>query len=132
MVIVVHQNVVYHSSLLAGSEPVDVAVYDSVQLRNSAHEDGEALFVEADTQSIKVTQFFVLSNLSEPPRTFLGASTFDFVLPNNAVLDSLAAQPAGSSGDEPALGGHLRLPCCLSTVLPWTLPSNIHAFVKGN
>ncbi len=96
MVIVVHQNVVYHSSLLAGSEPVDVAVYDSVQLSNSAHEDGEALFVEADTQSVKVTQFFVLSNLSEPPRTFLGASTFDFVLPSRAVLDSVAAQPGGS------------------------------------
>jgi hypothetical protein len=96
MVIVVHQNVAYHSSLLAGSEPVDVAVYDSVQLSNSAHEDGEALFVEADTQSVKVTQFFVLSNLSEPPRTFLGASTFDFVLPSRAVLDSLAAQPGGS------------------------------------
>jgi hypothetical protein len=96
MVSILHQDVVYHSARLVGAVPLEVAVYDTVQLIDRAKEDSETLFVEADQKSLKVTQFFVLSNLSDPPLTYFGASTFDFLLPRGAILDSLAAQPNGS------------------------------------
>lgn len=101
MISVLHQNVTYHSARFVTGEQVEVSVYDSLQLVDRAKvdrakEEGEALFVEADTKSLKVTQFFIVSNLSDPPRTYVGASTFDFLLPNRATLDSVAVQPGGS------------------------------------
>jgi len=96
MVSVLHQNVTYHSARFLIGGLVEVSVYDSLQLVDRVKEDGEALFVEADTKSLKVAQFFIVSNLSDPPRTYVGASTFDFLLPNGATLDSVDAQPGGS------------------------------------
>ena len=42
---------------------------------------------------MKITEFFVLSNRSNPPQTLAANNTFDFVLPRQAALDSVAVQP---------------------------------------
>jgi len=85
-----HQTVPYHTRLMSGQDPVEVSVYDAASDCRQLSEQSDTLFLEGEGSSLKVTEFFVLSNSSN--RTLVGTDTFDSALPRSAVLDSVAVQ----------------------------------------
>ena len=91
LVAAIHEKVSYHTPLLSGSVPATVVVYDAVTPLAAVHESSTTLFAAREDQRLKITQFFVVSNTSAPPRTLI--SSFTFQLPPGAVLDSAAVQP---------------------------------------
>ena len=93
LIAVDHQGVSYHSKTMSLPATAEVAVYDSAQALKNIHVDSDTLFFEADSARLNVTEFFVLSNQSNPPRTLSAAETYNFSLPRRAVLSSVLVQP---------------------------------------
>ncbi len=93
LVAAVHQKISYHTRTLTGSAPFEIFVYDAAQTPNGVLEQSNTLFLQADNGQLRVTEFFVVENRSNPPRTWAGNQTFTFRLPPGAVLDSTAIQP---------------------------------------
>lgn len=93
LVAVFHQKVSYHTRTLRGVEPVEVPVYDTAQRINGIRHESNTLFVRPQADAVNVTEFFVISNQSNPPRTMAGVNTFNFMLPGGAVMDSTVIQP---------------------------------------
>lgn len=93
LVAVRHQNVAYHTKTIGDGSRVEVNVYDAVAKIEQVREDSATLFFEVTPGTLKITEFFVLSNTSTPPRTLAGGSTFQFAVPGEATLDSVAVQP---------------------------------------
>ncbi len=91
-----HQKVSYHTKLLSGTDPVEVSVYDAAPKLTGAQETSDTIFPKADNDLLRVTEFFVVLNQSNPPRTLSARQTFNFLLPRGAVLDSTAVQPPGT------------------------------------
>ena len=88
-----HQGVSYHTKTLSGAASVEISVYDASALPKQLREESDTLFLQPDDDVLKVTEFFVLANSSNPPRTVSAKRTFDFVVPPGAILDSTAVQP---------------------------------------
>src|SRR5262249_8178570 len=93
LVAVHHQNVAYHTRTMSGVSQLEVPVYDAVGKVEQVREDSDTLFFEVTPGRLKITEFFVLSNESVPPRTLVGRSTFQFAVPADATLESVAVQP---------------------------------------
>jgi hypothetical protein len=93
LIAVFHQGVSYHTHAIVGSAPVELSVYDAVPVLKSVRLDSDTLFFESGTNTLTVTEFFVLSNRSDPPRTLAAKTTFDFALPQQGSLESVAVQP---------------------------------------
>jgi hypothetical protein len=72
---------------------MEISVFATTTSDPGVHEDSDTLFFESSGAALTVTEFVAISNHSSPPRTLAGGSTFDFALPKNAVLDSVAVQP---------------------------------------
>ena len=96
LIAVTHQGITYHTPAAVITNPVDVAVFDSVPALQGVHVDSDTLFFETDSTSLKVTEFFVLSNQSSPPRTLSAKETYRFALPQHASLTSVMVQPPGT------------------------------------
>lgn len=93
LVAVFHQKISYHSGVISATHPVEISVYNSVPALGYSTEVSETLFPKVEDNTLKVTEFFVVSNQTMPPRTFTGKQTFSFRLPKDATLDSTAVQP---------------------------------------
>jgi hypothetical protein len=94
LIAVFHQGVSYHTHAMVRSAPVELSVYDAVSVLKSVRVDSDTLFFESGPKTLTVTEFFVLSNRSDPPRTLAAEKTFDFALPRpGSSLDSVAVQP---------------------------------------
>ena len=91
LVAAIHDKISYHTALLMGSGTARVLVYDAASRLAAVHESSSTLYPELEGSGLKVTQFFVVSNLSVPART--QNTPFSFELPKNAVLVSAAVQP---------------------------------------
>jgi hypothetical protein len=75
---------------------VQVDVYDSAKQVQGVNGRADITRVQADNGQMNVTQLFVLQNDSTPPRTQMSDRSFEFTLPQGAVVDgSLAAGPGG-------------------------------------
>ncbi len=96
LVAVFHQKVSYHTSLLRGPDPVEVSVYDAVPKLAGVQEASNTLFPRAAGDLLRVTEFLVVLNQSNPPRTLSAQQPFIFRLPKGAVLESTAVQPPGT------------------------------------
>jgi hypothetical protein len=94
LVAAIHDKITYHTSLLMGSGRAKVLVYDAVSRLAAVHESSSTLYPELEGSWLKITQFFVVSNLSVPARTL--NTPFSFELPQSAVLISAAVQPPGT------------------------------------
>jgi hypothetical protein len=93
LVAVRHQNVAYHTRTMNGASQPIVPVYNALANLEQIREDSDTLFFELSDGMLDVTEFFVLSNASTPPRTLAGRNTFQFSIPADATLDSVAVQP---------------------------------------
>jgi hypothetical protein len=91
-----HKGVNYFKPAPAATASVQVDVYDSAKQVQGVNGRADILRVQADNGQMNVTQLFVLQNDSAPPRTQMSDRSFEFTLPQGAVVDaSLAAGPGG-------------------------------------
>jgi hypothetical protein len=91
-----HHGIPYHTAVTSGAAPLEISVFDTGAGLRNVHEDSDTLFFESSGSTLAVTEFLVISNRSNPPRTLVGGKTFDFVIPEYATLDSVAVQPSST------------------------------------
>ncbi len=97
-----HANVNYHKPAPAGTTQVDVDVYDSAETLPNVSQSIDVMRVEADSSTMRVVEMFSMNNASQPPKTLMGAKSFEIVLPDGAkVTQSLAAGPGGMPVNSP-------------------------------
>ncbi len=94
LVAAIHEKISYHTPLLNAFDPATVFVYDAAPRLAAVHESSITLFPARESQSLKMTQFFVVSNASVPARTL--NTPFRFQIPTGATLESAAVEPPGT------------------------------------
>ena len=96
LVRVTHQGVNYFKPAPAGTTTVQLDVYDAGKQVEGVAGRADIMRVQADNGQATITQLFVLQNSSRPPRTQMSERSFEFTLPDGAIVDaSLAAGPGG-------------------------------------
>ena len=71
-------------------------VYDAGKQVDGVAGRADIMRVQAENGQMTITQLFVLQNNSKPPRTQMSERSFEFTLPEGAMVDaSLAAGPGG-------------------------------------
>jgi len=98
----------YFKMITPGTTSADLDVYDAAAKVDGIKGTADVVRLEAQGDTLQASEMFVLSNASQPPKTLSAPATFEFVLPEGAVVDdaraeapggqpiSAAAKPAGS------------------------------------
>jgi len=96
LVRVTHQGVNYFKPAPIGTTSVDVEVYDAGKQVQGVVGRADIMRVQTENSQLEVTEMFVIQNNSTPPKTQMSERSFEFTLPEGAVVDgSLAAGPGG-------------------------------------
>ncbi len=91
-----HRNVNYHRPAPPGTTSVEIAVYDAAEKLEGINQSVDIMRMEGDATNLRVIEMFAVTNESKPPRTLMGAKSFEVVLPEGAQIDqALAAGPGG-------------------------------------
>src|SRR5437868_7279926 len=102
LVRVTHQGVNYFRPAPAGTTSVQLDVYDAAKQVDGVAGRADIMRVQAENGQMTITQLFVLQNNSKPPRTQMSERSFEFTLPDGAIVDaSLAAGPGGMPVNSP-------------------------------
>lgn len=91
----IHQNVTYHTPAPPGTVTVDLKVYDVAPKLDSVNVVADIMYVQAGQGRLGITRVFAVDNSSQPPRTEMNESPFEFYLPDGAEIDEAQAQTAG-------------------------------------
>ncbi len=94
LVRVLHQKVNYDQSL-AGSGPLEIAVFDAVSRIEDLQGRLGMAQVESDGQMLKITEMYAIANESVPPVTQAGPRNFEISIPAKATLDSVVVKKGG-------------------------------------
>jgi hypothetical protein len=92
---VVHQGVTYHQPAPPGSKSVDVQVYDAATKVEGVKAVADLMYLQAGKGDLAIMRLFAVDNASQPPRTQMSDSSFEFNAPENAEIDDGQAQTAG-------------------------------------
>ena len=95
LVRVVHQGVTYHRMAPPGSTSVEVQVYDVAQKVQGLSVTADVMRFQAQGNELQGIRLFAVDNKSSPPRTQMTDKSFEFYLPESAIVDSGEAQTAG-------------------------------------
>jgi len=95
LVRVVHQGVTYHRMAPPGSTSVEVQVYDVAQKVQGLSVTADVMRFQAQGNELQGVRLFAVDNKSNPPRTQMTDKSFEFYLPEGAIVDSGEAQTAG-------------------------------------
>ena len=96
LVRVTHQGVNYFKPAPMGTTSVDVEVYDAGKQVQGVAGRADIMRVQTENSQLEVTEMFVIQNNSNPPKTQMSDRSFEFTLPEGAIVDgSLAAGPGG-------------------------------------
>lgn len=95
---ITHQGADYFKPVPAGTNSVDIDVYDAAAKVDGVR--GEAMVVRAETdptgKTLTIAENFFVQNASAPARTQYGGNTLDFYVPKGAqVGDAMASAPNG-------------------------------------
>jgi len=77
------------------SGPGDVTVYDVAAKVDGVTLDADMILAEAAGGMVRVQEHFLVRNTSLPPKAQFSSNTFEFVLPEGAVLDGASATRPG-------------------------------------
>ncbi len=91
----VHQGVAYYRMLPPGSNSVTVQVFDVSRKVEGITVTADVMRFQAQGGELQGTRLFAVSNASNPPRTQMHGSDFEFFLPDGAVIDRGIATTAG-------------------------------------
>src|SRR6185312_7540666 len=93
---VTHEGVNYFKPAPIGTTSVAVEVYDSGKQVQGVAGRADIMRVQTENGQLEVTEMFVIQNNSTPPKTQMSDRSFEFTLPEGAIVDgSLAAGPGG-------------------------------------
>lgn len=91
-----HQGAGYFAAAPQNTNPITINVYDVAEKVDGISLEANVIEAEADNGQLSVEQQFFIKNLSSPPRTQYSKDTFEFTLPEGAVLDGVtSSRPAG-------------------------------------
>lgn len=91
-----YQGTNYFKMVPPGFSSGDVEVYESAKKVEGITGNVNIIRMQADNNTLQFMELFAIRNTSNPPRTLAGDTTFDFVLPDGAVIDEAdAASPNG-------------------------------------
>ncbi|HYL92343.1 MAG TPA: carboxypeptidase regulatory-like domain-containing protein, partial [Alphaproteobacteria bacterium] len=93
---VVHQGVNYHGMAPAGTNNVDITVYEAAAQVENIIGEGHVFRFQTANGQLDVSEAFTLRNESKPPRTKMGKHSFEFSLPEGAQLEEGMARGPGS------------------------------------
>lgn len=91
----VHQGVAYYRMAPPGSNSVTLQVFDVSRKVEGITVTADVMRFQAQGGELQGTRLFAVSNASNPPRTQLRGSDFEFFLPDGAVIDRGIATTAG-------------------------------------
>ena len=97
LVRVTHEGANYFKPAPPGTTSVDIDVYAVAAKVPGVTLEADVMRVqsEPDGKSLRIVQHFFLKNESTPPKTQFSDATFDFALPEGAVVEGAAAQGPG-------------------------------------
>jgi hypothetical protein len=95
LVRVIHQGVTYHQPAPPGTQSVDVKVYDAAKKIDGVNAVADLMYLQAGKGDLAIMRLFAVDNTSQPPRTQMSDTTFEFNAPENAEIDEGQAQTAG-------------------------------------
>lgn len=98
-----HQGANYFKPVPQGAGIVDVTIYDAAKNVDNVVGEGRVFrFQTMPRGQLEVSEMFILSNESSPPRTKVGARSFEFELPAGAEIeDGVAEGPGGMPTNSP-------------------------------
>jgi hypothetical protein len=92
---VIHQGVTYHQPAPPGTQSVDIKVYDSAKKVEGVNAVADLMYLQAGKGDLAIMRLFAVDNASQPPRTQMSDTAFEFNAPENAEIDEGQAQTAG-------------------------------------
>jgi hypothetical protein len=93
---VTHQGAGYFIAAPQGSGPGDITVYDVAAKVDGVGIDEDVIgIVDSTNGQLRVVERYAVHNASSPPRTQWSPRTFEIVLPDGAVVDSVSGQRPG-------------------------------------
>ena len=98
MVRVTHQGVNYFphgGPLMPGTTTTEITVYDAAKKVEGLSQTVEVDRYQSDGNQLQAIVLFAIKNDSNPPRAVAGDSTFEFVLPPGAEIDTAYAKSPG-------------------------------------
>jgi hypothetical protein len=96
LVRVTHQGAGYFIAAPQGGGPGDITVYDVAAKVDGVGIDEDVIgVVETTGGQLRVVERYAVHNASSPPRTQWTPHTFEIVLPDGAVVDSVSGQRPG-------------------------------------
>ena len=96
LVRVTHQGAGYFIAAPQGSGPGDITVYDVAAKVDGVGIDEDVIgIVDSTNGQLRVVERYAVHNASSPPRTQWSPRTFEIVLPDGAVVDSVSGQRPG-------------------------------------
>jgi hypothetical protein len=95
LVRVIHQGVTYHQPAPPGTTSVDVKVYDASPKVQGVNAVADLMYLQAGKGDLAIMRLFAVDNTSQPPRTEMNDSPFEFYLPESAQIDDAQAQTSG-------------------------------------
>jgi hypothetical protein len=82
----------YFKMITPGTQSVDLNVYDAASSVEGVSGTADVVRLQTQNSTLQVVEMFVVTNGSQPPRTLMAPSTFEFVLPDGAQIDGGHAQ----------------------------------------
>jgi hypothetical protein len=91
-----HQGSHYFSQAPQSPSPLSISVYDVAEKVDGITIEANVLEIEADNGQLTIDQRYFVKNASSPPTALLSKNTFEFALPDGAVLKGASAsRPTG-------------------------------------
>ncbi len=96
MVRVNHQGVNYFKMAPPGTPTADVQIFDVAEKVEGLAAPVNIIRLQADGNTLHVTELYAVKNTSDPPRTQMSERSFEIFLPEGAQIEgSMAAGPGG-------------------------------------
>jgi hypothetical protein len=90
-----HQKASYYGPVPPNTTQVNVDVYDVAAKVEGLHLYADVSRIETNQQGLSVTESYFIRNESKPPKTQLSAHSFEFYLPQDAILEGATATGPG-------------------------------------
>jgi hypothetical protein len=95
LVEVEHEKASYYGPVPPNTTVVNIDVFDVAPKVDGVHMYADVSRMETDPQGLSVTESYFIRNESKPPKTQLSAHSFEFYLPQDAVLEGATATGPG-------------------------------------
>lgn len=81
------QSVTYNKAVQPGQTTADIDVYDAANKIDNLSATVQVMRLQAQGNTLQVTELYAVKNASSPPRTLMADQTFNIMLPDGAQID---------------------------------------------